>query len=363
MKELLYIKIADIIKEDIRCGRLRPGMRLAGVRELAAEWKTSPNTILKALGILEQEKFVRKTQGQGIFVEPGEFWSGNIGAEIELLIYDMTPPFNMALVRAIEKVASDYGYRLAIKSLGKTKEDSGMKLAGRIIIPESAALLPVSASGSDIPTVFIGEFSPPDDFSYNYAIADTYAGFYRAAGMLIEMGRERIAYIGGSGKLETEPGWYACRDVLSGSRSGFRREYAVTAGGWSAESGQAAMENILLSGEYPDGLICSNDTLAAGACKACRAVGLNIPEDIAVIGAGDQDIAPLLDPPLTSLRYPAAVIGLTAVNFIKAKESGIIGEDELIKARFDIEIVQRGSTPVPGDDETEESLPEESVWL
>ena len=242
MKELLYQKIAESIRNDIKTGNLDSGMRLSGVRELSSEWNTSANTVLKALSLLEQEGYLRKTQGQGIFVEPEASWSSRDEEDIELLVYDLSTPLNMSLIRDIERTAGDYGYRLTVKSFSGTDLKTAPGIAGRIIIPESAGSLASAVPETDLPTVFIGDFNPPDDFSYSYAVADTYAGFYRAAEMLFENGRERIAYIGGSERYEDEAGWNACRDLLSGTHNGFRREYAVSAGGWSAGQGQAAME-------------------------------------------------------------------------------------------------------------------------
>lgn len=350
MKELLYQKIAENLRSDIRNGKHEPGERLPGVRELSAEWKTSPNTILKALSFLEHEGYLRKTQGQGIFVNPSELWSDSIEAEIELLVYDMAAPFNMMLVGSIEKAARGYGCRLTVKTFDEEDIFSAdSKAAGRIIIPSKAPSIFVKGFASAVPVICIGEFNPPEAFNCSYAVADTYAGFYKAVQFMLHEGRERIAYIGASVELEDEAGWNACRDALSGGMNGFRREYAVSAGGWDAEHGQAAMKNILLGDEYPDGLICCNDSLAAGAYKACRAAGLSIPEDISIIGAGDQDIAPLLEPPLTSLKFPSAVIGLTAVNFIDSIITGKISKDEVMRCRLDMEFVIRGSLAAAED--------------
>lgn len=362
MKELLYKKIADNIKIDIKNGKHPSGTRLPGVRELSAEWKTSSNTVLKALSLLENEGFVRKTQGRGIFVEPDECWNGSIQPEIELLVYDMSSPFNMMLIRNIEKSAGDYGYRLTIKSLDGTLSEN-KNIAGRIIIPQSSARSFNEADDSTAPVIFIGEFNPIQDFDRSYCVADTYAGFYQAARHLLESGRERIAYIGGTDDLENEVGWNACRDLLSGTGNGFRREYAVSAGGLDAGLGQSAMENLLLGGEFPDGLICCNDSLAAGAYKACRAAGLRVPDDIAVIGAGDQDIASLLEPALTSLKFPSAVMGLTAVNFIDSIVSGRIAKEEVMRSRLDMELVLRRSADTRGVDESVENPVNEGLWL
>jgi len=377
MRDLVYRKIAESISRDIGTGKALPGSRLPGVRELAAEWKTSPNTVLKALAILESEGFLSKTRGQGIFVAAEAARKGGAEKEIELLVYDMKVPFNMALVDSIERYASECGCRLSVKSLRNVAAASAEPKSGsgRIIIPESAPGIfrdgkpPVSPA-----VVCAGEFSPPGNFGCSYAVADTYGGFYRTAALLLASGRERLGYIGATDQLEDEPGWNACRDVLSGTKAGFRREYAVSAGGWDAARGREAMENLLLAGDFPDGIICCNNALAAGALKACINAGVSVPGDIAVVGAGDQTVAALLDPPLTSLSLPAAMIGLTVVSYLDGVLSGRIPGDEtaagaVLRARFDPDLKIRESF-VPASVPAEENGPgpdgdeaDELTWL
>lgn len=352
MKELLYRKISGKIKEDIKNGDLPAGSRLPGVRELAEEWDTSTNTVLKALDELEAGGYISKTRGQGIFVQPKASWNSDAEPErvLELILYDMDVPFNRLLISSIERVAADYSFRLTVKSSSAPEKLAPLQIGARIIVPSTAPI----ANDENTAVIYTGEFSPPSCFSGNYAVVDSYGGFYRAAGFLLESGCERIAYIGAADNLEDEPGWNACRDALSGSRHGFRREYAVSAGGWNAAMGQAAMEKLLLDGEFPDGLLCSNDSLAAGALKTCRAAGLTVPGDISIIGAGDQDIAPLLDPPLTSLKMPAAVLGLIVVSFADSILEGRTGAAHRLRARLDMELVVRESAQAAEDD---------SIWV
>ena len=229
-----------------------------------------------------------------------------------------------------------------------------------IVVPEQA---PANGDGVAEHSIYIGDFNPAHSFEGSYITADSYGGFRRAARMLLEAGRERIAYIGATDSLSDEPGWNAVRDVLAGTSNGFNREYAVNAGGWNAELGRRAMEELLLGGEYPDAVVCCNDVLAAGVYRACRAAGLSIPDDVAVVGAGDQDIALMLDPPLTSIKIPSAVMGVMAVGYLKAVEGGSIGRTERLRARLDMEIIIRDSFPA-GDAVFEGVEPDiDEAWL
>ena len=216
MRELLYRRIAEEIREEIRSGKLVPGLRMPGVRELAARWNTSINTVLKALTELESEGFVNKRQGQGIFVETESSWKIPAEREIELLVYNIKEPLNIMLMSSVEKAAADYGYKLAVRSCSGTElHIEERETTGRIVIPGIAPVFTGAYKSAAL--ICIGDFNPPENFCCSYAVADVYGGFCRTVQSLLSLGRERIAYIGASGNIEDEPGWNACRDVLSGT--------------------------------------------------------------------------------------------------------------------------------------------------
>ncbi|MDC7226860.1 MAG: GntR family transcriptional regulator [Spirochaetales bacterium] len=351
MKKLKYMEIADGISADIKSKRLAEGERLPGVRELAAEWETSANTVLKALDALVSEGLIRKTQGSGIFVTPRNNLYGN-GANtetpsLELIMWDIDVPFNHSLLSAIEKAATDEGFQLSVRT---SEQDTQVN-------PESACIIvPLDAPGqstnqiSKRNTIYLGEFNPAPSFEGSYISVDVYSGFYRAAEYLLAAGRERVAYVGSVSANVRDPGRQAVRDSMQGTSYGFNKQYSVAAEGWDADTGREAMERLLYGDDFPDAVICLNDALAAGVYKACRAAGLSIPDDVAVIGAGDQDVAGFLDPPLTSLKYPSAIMGRMAVSYLKSLERGHINASERLRARLDMELIVRESVQLFSDD-------------
>jgi LacI family transcriptional regulator len=61
--------------------------------------------------------------------------------------------------------------------------------------------------------------------------------------------------------------------------------------------------------EY-DGIIALNDLMAIGAILAIREIGLRIPEDIAVLGYDDTDLASCMRPTLTTIHQPREELSL-----------------------------------------------------
>ncbi|MEU9109531.1 LacI family DNA-binding transcriptional regulator [Streptomyces xanthophaeus] len=61
--------------------------------------------------------------------------------------------------------------------------------------------------------------------------------------------------------------------------------------------------------DRPTAIVCDDDILAAGACKAARRLGLRIPEDLSVTGFDDLALATAVDPELTTVHLPAERVG------------------------------------------------------
>ncbi|MBG6087066.1 LacI family DNA-binding transcriptional regulator [Actinomadura viridis] len=64
----------------------------------------------------------------------------------------------------------------------------------------------------------------------------------------------------------------------------------------------------------PTALVCDDDTLAAGAYKAARARGLEVPGDLSVTGFDDMPLAMALEPELTTVRLPAQELGVQGMS-------------------------------------------------
>ena len=62
----IYLQIMDDIKQQIVSGKLKPGDKLASVRDLAMQYGVNPNTMQKALSELEWEKllYTMRTAGR-----------------------------------------------------------------------------------------------------------------------------------------------------------------------------------------------------------------------------------------------------------------------------------------------------------
>jgi LacI family repressor for deo operon, udp, cdd, tsx, nupC, and nupG len=110
------------------------------------------------------------------------------------------------------------------------------------------------------------------------------------------------------------------------------------------EGARCAAERVLSGpGPRPTALVCDDDILAAGACKAVRRLGLRVPEDVSVTGFDDLALATALEPELTTVRLPAEEVGARGMAALLAVLDGLPAGGGTVPVR----LMVRGSTAPP----------------
>jgi LacI family transcriptional regulator len=143
-----------------------------------------------------------------------------------------------------------------------------------------------------------------------------------ATSHLIRQGRKAVAHIGG-------PLIAHAKRRADGYRAAFRthgvrvRPEWMVRGGFMERDGYAAMKKLLTVKPRIDAVFASNDPAAIGAMKAIWDAGLQVPDDIAVVGAGDIALGDLLRVPLTTVSWSREDQGRTAADLILNR----IGDD------------------------------------
>jgi DNA-binding LacI/PurR family transcriptional regulator len=109
---------------------------------------------------------------------------------------------------------------------------------------------------------------------------------------------------------------------------------------FSLAGGQAAGDRLLDRGVT--GIICASDILALGVVRAARRRGLQVGDDVSVIGFDDSPLMNCTDPPLTTVRQPIGQMARAAVSLLLGQIDGApASTDELL---FEPELVVRASS-------------------
>ncbi len=156
-------------------------------------------------------------------------------------------------------------------------------------------------------------------------------GGRQATERLILGGRRRIAIINGQTGLD------ATRDRLRGYRQALSSHDLdfdadlVRPGNWEPSSGYE-QTNVLMSLPHPpDAIFCANDMIALGCYDALRERSLRVPDDVAVIGFDNREIARYMRPPLTTFELPQYEMGSIAAELLLDRISGVGEGREQIK--------------------------------
>ncbi len=105
--------------------------------------------------------------------------------------------------------------------------------------------------------------------------------------------------------------------------------------------GRRALRTLLAASPEADAIFCSSDMLAQGVLIEAAALGLAVPQRLAVMGFGNLNFAADLEPPLSSVHIDAARIGELAAEAILARLHGSAPAARVIDVGF--AIVERGS--------------------
>lgn len=143
---------------------------------------------------------------------------------------------------------------------------------------------------------------------------DDRAGGALAAGRLLARGCRRVGVLAGP---ETAPGSLErLRGFRETTTARGLADVPVVGGDFTVTGGELGMRTLLRLHPELDGVFAANDLMAQGATYTVLRAGSRVPEDVAVIGFDDNDIARDARPPLTTVRQPLEDMAAEAVRLL-----------------------------------------------
>lgn len=112
---------------------------------------------------------------------------------------------------------------------------------------------------------------------------------------------------------------------------------------FSFHAGAERLTELVADRPDVEAIFFANDILAIGALFECRRRGIRVPEDLAIAGFDDVELAAQVIPALTTVRIPRYRIGREAAHMILRRLEGEVVEPRVLDLGF--EIVERQSTP------------------
>ena len=243
---------------------------------------------------------------------------------IGLLLPDFTHPFFAEIAKAVAETIRPHGYHVIISYF---EEDPSLERneADSLVSRQVDGLIVASAQSPDrldmfegirkrkVPFVLIDR--PITGVSASFVGVDNEAIGKLATSHLIAQGCRRIAHLRGPALGIAAARLAGYRRVLEKHSLTMPANYVVEAR-YEDSSGYKAMRKLLRIHPTPDGVFCFNDPVAIGAMKAILEAGLNVPNDIAVVGAGNVHYSDLLAVPLTTVDQGTRQIGSRAAELL-----------------------------------------------
>ena len=178
-------------------------------------------------------------------------------------------------------------------------------------------------SEKNIPIVFFDRVV--DEIEAHKIVVDDYGGGYRATQHLIGQGAKNIAHIGGPLNLKIYE--YRQNGYLDAIKEAGLQidESLIVNNTLSREEGTFAIRKLMQNEIKPDAVFCANDTTALSVIIYLKQMGINVPEDIAIMGFSNEPFSEVVTPSISTVKQPGFEIGKQASELIIQQ---ILHEDE-----------------------------------
>ncbi|WNB85870.1 LacI family DNA-binding transcriptional regulator [Cellulomonas sp. ATA003] len=254
--------------------------------------------------------------------------------QLSFAVDDIGNPVYVEMMKAVQSVVTVPGYRLMISSTGDADDTIDLLRSlskgyadGMILSPLRVTdRLVEEVRAAPVPVVVIGRL--PEGSGVDTVMTDSARGVGIAVDHLVETGRRRIGFV--NGPLDTTPGRARQHGFeATAERLGDRHGPAVAAADFTVAAGYDAARTLLAGHGAPggtgpgphalDAVVAANDLLAIGVMHAAHDAGVRVPDDLAVVGMDDTELARVFQPSLTSVSLGSGERGTRAAELLLAR--------------------------------------------
>ena len=324
-------QLCDQIRWLISTGELKSGERLPPIRSAANAMGIHMHTVRSSYHLLEHRGLVSTRPGKGTVVLPyipftHQAVEPNRGSHlIGLLIPNLTP-FYAEFLNGAEQAAKEEHCLIMVMKIGENP-NLAEKYLDLLIAKNTDGVINASLGfthefqkkldDGEIILPFPIVYADVPGLSHSAVQLDSAGAAYQAAVHLLEHGHNSI------GLINAPQEWPLGNEIYKGFQEGLRARgggagqlFIRTVTDFSIEAGYQAGLMLVYSALKPTAVFAVSDTLAIGAMRAFKDRGLQVPEDMAVVGYNNMEIASLVEPPLTSVSAPAYELGTQSMGML-----------------------------------------------
>jgi len=322
------------------------------IKELAERLNLSISTVSRALSDSYETSEETKKRVKALADELGyrpDVYASNLRSKksrtIGVIIPEITNSFFSLAINGIEEVARQNGYHVLIYLSHEDYEQEAsvarLLLDGRV----DGILMSVGCATTNtahieafnkrgIPVVLFDRIC--DGLNTLKVITDDYNSGYKSAQHLIEQGCEKLAYLSLSKHLSIDQ---RRKSGFIDAANQYNTAFEIICCSPDEEENIRILSELLSSTNKPDGIFASVEKLGITLYQVCQELNMQIPSQLKIISFSNIKIAPLLQPPLTTITQPAFEIGRKASaalfralknNFLFVENEEVIVPSELV---------------------------------
>lgn len=326
-----YEIVKQGIKNAIISGEYHVSDKLPTESELMGRFNVSRYTIRRAIGDLQNEHFIYRIQGGGMYVDDWQTErvvqvNNKMVGVITTHIADYIFP---NIISGIDRVVSNNGYSIIISNTHNNHDKERQSLIRMLDINVDALIVEPTQSAlpnpnldiyrrikeSGIPTLFINAHYADLDFPY-IGTADTTAE-QQLTEYLLKQGHKRIL---GIFQIDDIQGVHRMNGFVQAYSKHSEISYLSEIVMYQSSDEMAKIfdkiSTMLARKDRPTAIVCYNDQLAIQLIDVIRSLDLKVPGDVAVVGFDDYQLSKFIEPSLTTMNHEKEKMGIDAGNMI-----------------------------------------------
>jgi GntR family transcriptional regulator of arabinose operon len=328
----LYRQVEQYLREQISSGALRSGEVLPSVRELCQQFGGINHlTVRQALKNLIEENLIRSVKGRGCFVTE----HATRTPRIAIVLPHLEDAIFVRIAKGAQGVLEINGVQTLILDSRGSETTEALHLQTLATLPVDGAIIFPITHGNIAEQIFklkmvgfcfvlVDRYF--EDIATPCVMADSYKGGYDSVRHLVQQGRHRVAWIGETrsspARLRLQGIQAALSDAVPPCPGVLIKDIEIAPDApipyheVSHQSVHRAVDELLEMQPPVDAIICSEDDHALSALAHLQTRGVEVPQQIALIGFDDVPEAALSRPALTTVRQPMIQIGEEAARML-----------------------------------------------
>jgi LacI family transcriptional regulator len=229
--------------------------------------------------------------------------------------------FFSSVIESIYDAAFEQNYEIILTVSQEDAEREYKHIQSLLSMRVDGLIISVSEQTTD-PSIFksVHQMGVPLTFmdrtidieGFNTVVVDDYGGSRLAIEHALQVGYRKLGHIGGFQHINIGRARYKgfC-DVLTERGIPLNQEW-LCFGGFGEEDGYSGFKKIMSAADRPEFILTATFPVALGAIRAARDMGIQIPQEVEIMGFGNNQINRFLSTPICYIDQPTAELGRRA---------------------------------------------------